>query len=241
VYSNQEQLHSDSGISIRNSNADSVSRAGTVYQRPAVETVTAGGLRVTALDASQHSTSTGFDKNRNMVSLEHPPDGSPTRYRNSLLPNPYKMVGDLPNYMQQAPNQSLHFSSGEQTTALVRHGYDLLASSLSACRPTTKHGNNSLIPIYRRFEALDHRVLLFLQDELSELEEQLQGLDAWMAKLSKEEDRELIPASRRTEVRYGGQAYMQRTELLGRIFVKNNQYSECSICKSTQSYKLTSI
>ncbi len=226
VLSNQEQLHSDSGISMRNSSADSVKRAGTVYQRPTVESVTADGLQGTAWNASQHSTSTGLGTNRKMVSSERPPDGIPTSYRNSLLPNPSKMVGYLPTHIQQAANESLHISAGEQTTAVVRHGYDLLASSLSACRPTTKHGNNFLIPIYRRFEALDHRVLLFLQDELSELEEHLQDLDDSMASLSKAKDRELTPASRCTEVRYGSQAHMQRTQLLGRIFVKNNQYSE---------------
>lgn len=82
--------------------------------------------------------------------------------------------------------------------------------------------------MYRKFEHLNHRVLLHLQDEVSELEEELQYLDDSIAQLSpRDETGHTYPASRRGDARYGGELHYKRTELLGRIFQKIGQYSKC--------------
>ena len=54
-------------------------------------------------------------------------------------------------------------------------GYSLLASSLS----TTTHPTSDAVlrPIYRKFETLNNRILLYLQDEISEMEQDLKDLD----------------------------------------------------------------
>ena len=88
-------------------------------------------------------------------------------------------------------------------------GYDLLASNLS-------HVQNSapvLPSLYRRFTALNHRILLQLQDEISEMETELNRLDDTDAHYRREQ-----PASRRTD---WGSA---RLDLLGKISVKIERY-----------------
>ncbi|EME42255.1 hypothetical protein DOTSEDRAFT_110065, partial [Dothistroma septosporum NZE10] len=81
-------------------------------------------------------------------------------------------------------------------------------------------------PIYRKFEYLNHRILLHLQDELSEMEEHLRQLDeitAQMQPASASGERE--PASRRGDAFNGSHIHHQRRELLGRIFLKTEQYN----------------
>lgn len=51
-------------------------------------------------------------------------------------------------------------------------GYNLIAQTLAS-------PNRKFSPIYRRFESLNHRVLLSLQDEIAELEDELKRLDDW--------------------------------------------------------------
>lgn len=105
-------------------------------------------------------------------------------------------------------------------------GYDLLASQLSSRRGSlVEPGERApLTPLYRRFEGLNHRVLLHMQDELAEMEEHLQELDDYIAHaMAAAGD---PPASRRADARYGGEVQFQRTELLGRIFVKLTQYND---------------
>jgi hypothetical protein len=55
-------------------------------------------------------------------------------------------------------------------------GYSALSLKISS-RPFPSESNETIRPLYRRFEHLNHRVLLHMQDELSELEAQLQALD----------------------------------------------------------------
>ncbi|KAK8206039.1 hypothetical protein IWZ01DRAFT_529442 [Phyllosticta capitalensis] len=82
-------------------------------------------------------------------------------------------------------------------------------------------------PLYRRFEYLQHRILLHIQDELSELEEKLSEMDKWIAQQSALRDQQgmAAPASRRLEARYGNDVHTRRTLLLGEIFVKLGQYN----------------
>lgn len=98
-------------------------------------------------------------------------------------------------------------------------GYQVLASKISA-----GHADSHLQPIYRRFETLSHRVLLHLQDELSELEEQLHRLDAADTQ-ARGLQAFIQPASRRADAISGGELQWHRTDILGKIGYKLEQYS----------------
>ncbi|CAK7210389.1 hypothetical protein SBRCBS47491_000765 [Sporothrix bragantina] len=79
-------------------------------------------------------------------------------------------------------------------------------------------------PLYRRFEALNHRILLHLQDELSELEEQLHRLDTADTQTRRLQN-SILPASRRAEVLTGGELQWHKTDVLGKIGYKLGQYN----------------
>lgn len=115
-------------------------------------------------------------------------------------------------------------------------GYELLALELSS--PTSQ-----VKPCYRKFSYLNHRILLHLQDELSELEEQLRHLDEIIAQMmppssppaspssnpaiaTSASKTGKTPSSRRAEAWGGGELHHRRRELLGRIFVKTEQYQK---------------
>ncbi|EAT89831.2 hypothetical protein SNOG_03100 [Parastagonospora nodorum SN15] len=114
-----------------------------------------------------------------------------------------------------------------RTTAV---GYELLANKLSETPKKTskflRKGGN-VVPIYRKFEHLNHRVLLHLQDEVCEMEEELRYLDESINQISpRNETGHAFPASRRGDARYGSDLHYKRTELLGRIFQKLGQYNQ---------------
>lgn len=100
-------------------------------------------------------------------------------------------------------------------TEVKKSGYDLLASSLSS------RDDALLTPIYRKFETLNNRILLYLQDEISEMEESLKELDS---AITQEEGHRA--ASRRSDPMYPSQMKWQRQDLMCRIFSKVEQYSE---------------
>ncbi|KUJ10934.1 uncharacterized protein LY89DRAFT_739914 [Mollisia scopiformis] len=102
-------------------------------------------------------------------------------------------------------------------------GYELLASQLST-RADIEDGTR-IKPLYRKFEALNHRLLLHLQDELSELEEQLHRLDHADTQ-SRRTDRHIVPASRRAAAMAGGELQWHKTDVLGRIGFKLAQYNQ---------------
>ncbi|KAL8366988.1 hypothetical protein RB595_007882 [Gaeumannomyces hyphopodioides] len=83
----------------------------------------------------------------------------------------------------------------------------------------------SIKPIYRRFQALNHRVLLNLQDELSVLEEQLHRLDTADTQARRMQSH-ILPASRRGDNPRGGELQVQKTEILQKIEVKLGQYNQ---------------
>lgn len=102
-------------------------------------------------------------------------------------------------------------------------GYEKLASQLSYSRDAEERGER-IRPMYRKFEALNHRILLHLQDEISELEEQLHRLDNADTQ-SRRTDRYIVPASRRAAAQAGGELQWHKTDVLGRIGYKLTQYS----------------
>lgn len=91
-------------------------------------------------------------------------------------------------------------------------------SSLLEAEPTIQ-------PIYRRFKAMNHRLLLHLQDELSELEEQLHRLDTADTQTRRLQNR-ILPASRRAEAQAGGELQSHKADILAKIGLKLAQYSE---------------
>ncbi|KAJ2973132.1 hypothetical protein NUW58_g9017 [Xylaria curta] len=100
-------------------------------------------------------------------------------------------------------------------------GYELLASRLSAM---SAEGGGFLRPIYRRFEALNHRMLLHLQDEICELEEQLHRLDTADTQ-NRRLPKGIRPASRRAEFMSGSELQWHKTDILGKIGWKLEQYN----------------
>ena len=103
-------------------------------------------------------------------------------------------------------------------------GYELLASRLS--HSNAESDDAKIKPMYRKFEALNHRLLLHLQDEISELEEHLHRLDhADTQSRTVVQSGAVIPASRRAAQAQGGDLEWHKTDVLGRIGFKLNQYS----------------
>ncbi|QIW95987.1 hypothetical protein AMS68_001505 [Peltaster fructicola] len=102
----------------------------------------------------------------------------------------------------------------EQRTLM---GYEKLAVELAS-------SSSPVRPMYRRFEFLNHRLLLHLQDELAELEEQLRRADEIIAHMAS--NGPPSPASRRDEAYRGADIHHHRTALLGRIFLKTEQYNK---------------
>jgi hypothetical protein len=135
-----------------------------------------------------------------------------------------------------APGQG-HAKHLPRAEKLPMSGYELLSSKLSHAEiPRSSRRRNSrasamsepddlpIQPIYRRFEALNHRLLLHLQDELSELEEQLHRLDTADTQ-NRRMSNCILPASRRAEFMAGGELQWHKTDVLGKIGYKLGQYS----------------
>ncbi|KAK8054848.1 hypothetical protein PG993_000075 [Apiospora rasikravindrae] len=105
-------------------------------------------------------------------------------------------------------------------------GYELLASRLSTAGVPSAEmpAEPQLKPIYRRFEPLNHRLLLHLQDELCELEEQLHRLDTADTQ-NRRLQNGILPASRRADSQTAGELQWHKTDILGKIGFKLEQYN----------------
>ncbi|KAK4446589.1 hypothetical protein QBC34DRAFT_304921 [Podospora aff. communis PSN243] len=135
-----------------------------------------------------------------------------------------------------APGQG-HAKHLPRAEKLPMSGYELLAAKLSSSEKTrsrrrgsvkstlTDDGEAPIKPIYRRFEALNHRLLLHLQDELSELEEQLHRLDTTDTQTRRLANC-ILPASRRAEFMAGGELQWHKTDILGKIGFKLGHYNQ---------------
>ncbi|PBP17339.1 hypothetical protein BUE80_DR011903 [Diplocarpon rosae] len=134
-------------------------------------------------------------------------------------PGPLSAVGgQYQHHVQQRPRP--------RVGTLPVTGYELLALKLSSSA-TRNDTAPRIQPMYRKFEALNHRLLLHLQDELSVLEEQLQHLDhADTQSRVVDAHGHIVPASRRFAVRAGGELEWRKTDVLGRIGSKLAQYNQ---------------
>ncbi|KAJ9205718.1 hypothetical protein DTO207G8_3276 [Paecilomyces variotii] len=118
-------------------------------------------------------------------------------------------------------------------------GYEYLAAKLTP----TVNGEKTIPPLYRKFESINHRVLLHLQDEISQMEEDLHILDDYeemhRIALAKQEGTKPMAASRRMEA--NAQSYSalhyRRMDLLGKLILKTEQYNNalCSYSKVMQT------
>jgi hypothetical protein len=89
--------------------------------------------------------------------------------------------------------------------------------------------------MYRSFEHLHHRLLLYLQDEICEYEEELRNLDEYISQIGLVVSQgKSQPASRRAEARItpkDSEVMFRRKFVLGEIFVKLERYREfCFPC-----------
>lgn len=118
-------------------------------------------------------------------------------------------------------------SASSSSTATPREHIPRRHSSASniGYRSSLLEPEPTIQPIYRRFKAMNHRLLLHLQDELSELEEQLHRLDTADTQTRRLQNR-ILPASRRAEVLAGGELQSHKADILAKIGLKLGQYSE---------------
>lgn len=106
-------------------------------------------------------------------------------------------------------------------------GYAHLAYKLDSSAPQS----HRLPPLYRRFEAINHRVLLHLQDEIAQMEEELEMLDRQDTeqRVAAAADQRQKPAaaSRRSDLEFGpySELHARRTALMERLTFKVAQYS----------------
>ncbi|PFH55798.1 hypothetical protein XA68_17606 [Ophiocordyceps unilateralis] len=113
-------------------------------------------------------------------------------------------------------------------------GYQLLAAKLVGGL-----GGRPVTPIYRRFEALNHRLLLYMQADLVELEKELQMLDS---RDTIERGYGVMPSSRRQERWTNNPLAQQRTEILGQIGYKLSQYNKVmASVRKTQDMAIPSL
>ncbi|KAH8426955.1 uncharacterized protein LDX57_004678 [Aspergillus melleus] len=156
---------------------------------------------------------------------------SPEAYYPSRNPAPFHRP-PLPPSPPRSPGEDLHRVSRRSRrntkTAHIPSGYGLLSWQLDS---SAEGKETSLPPLYRRFESVNHRVLLHLQDEIAHLEEELHMLDEYeeMHRIAAadQEGTKVLPASRRMDVQaqvYSSLHY-RREEVMGVLVHKTQQYN----------------
>lgn len=200
----RRSLHSDSGISIRDSSPESLSRRDSELEMVEEEKP----LRSITSNQKGNRDSEGSYRVIN------------ERSSDSEDPESY-YLGSVKQRGAQ------HIMNNSKTKRLVVEnglsGYDLLAQQLS---------DGQIQPIYRRFDWLQHRTLLNIQDELAELEGELKQLDYQDSEFrlaARRSQGRIIPASRRLDWQFQSTAGLcaRRVEILARAQSKLKQYSTC--------------
>ncbi|PWY84529.1 hypothetical protein BO94DRAFT_101928 [Aspergillus sclerotioniger CBS 115572] len=138
----------------------------------------------------------------------------------------------LPPSPPRSPEDDLHRPTRRRRrstkSSSTSSGYGLLASRLSSAAESQEP---RIPPLYRRFEDINHRVLLHLQDEIAQMEEDLRVLDEYeelhRLAAAEQEGTTILPASRRMDAQaqvYSSLHY-RREELLGALARKTEQYN----------------
>ncbi|KAJ5643697.1 uncharacterized protein N7484_006204 [Penicillium longicatenatum] len=136
----------------------------------------------------------------------------------------------LPPSPPSSPEDSIHrvLQRRDSNASQVSSGYGLVASHLTH---SAKDDKGAFPPLYRRFENLNHRVLLHLQDEISQMEEDLNLLDEYeemhRVAIAEKEGNKPVPASRRIDAQsqsYSSLHY-RRMDLMAALIQKTEQYN----------------
>ena len=238
-------LHSDSGISVRSSSPDQGSpvmqhKLPTVFDEPDTQQDPQDSYSMERYDF-QFTPDPATDRNLAFHHNHWPLFGTD----DSQCPEAY-YAPSPPTVAQTTNDAGVELSEmsprlPRRLTRNVQHkerprpkasktGYEFLASNIHS------HDDALLKPIYRKFETLNNRMLLFLQDEISEMEEQLKDLDDAIA--LEEQTSSRGPASRRAEAKLPSQLQWHRLDLLGRSFAKIDQYSEQRLPQSSLRSKV---
>lgn len=229
-------LHSDSGISVRSSSPEQPSPVMR-HAYPNVRSLSSSDKSAPAPVQGGRHVALGPPRSPGPRSSTYPrdwaaqvdPDGRPEEYYRPSRPTGTQRVQvgrPAPKETQRRPSKHLvrNRSHASATTAYPnRPGYDVLASVIHS------RGDAFVKPIYRKFEVLNNRILLYLQDELAEMEIELRELDHAIAR----EDHALgkTCASRRAESRLPSQLQWRRMELIARSYAKVEQYSQCGVMR----------
>ncbi|KAL8812641.1 MAG: hypothetical protein Q9223_004901 [Gallowayella weberi] len=123
---------------------------------------------------------------------------------------PPELSPQLPRSRKQAPCKA---------SSVKKTGYAQLASTISS-----QH-SSVIKPVYRKFETLNNRILLYLQDEIAELEADMERLDVAITQEEQCLGKAKHPESRRAEAKMPSQLQWQRNELIGRCMGKISVYS----------------
>jgi hypothetical protein len=151
------------------------------------------------------------------------------RFANTPAQRPRNQDHDAAQEQALSPRNPTHLAPPPAPQGPPLSGYEALASALAALPSQQSHDDGNqhegqIQPMYRKFTALNHRVLLYLQDELSELEDQLRNLDAMDTQYrTTEHSKFVVPGSRRQP--RSAQLEGARREVLGQVGWKLSQYN----------------
>ncbi|RVX75318.1 hypothetical protein B0A52_00671 [Exophiala mesophila] len=202
-------LHSDSGVSMASLSVVTPSVRGgvddrlpTVIETPQEKTVN------NAVSKDRESQAT-------RLRLTYPDIPQATHRRHDRTSPPQSPRAEFTP--RRTPRSEKHLDPEfEFPRVAPLSGYDLVADTLAQGR---------LPPVFRRFQRLNFRILLQLQDEIIEMEEQLASLDVADTRSRLRPDGSAIPASRRLQwQRAQSDLPGQRLEVLGRLYIKLEQY-----------------
>ena len=214
-------LHSDSGISIRSTSPE---RASPISPR---ESALKSPTKRNPLNARRvmrrKSTSSGASSASRHEIPPHQLDEAPE----SFYPHAIRQtIPSIPSSRQGTSSeqrvQTVSVASGKpkkpQPSPTNRYGYDLLASNLSAIEgPGPK-------PLYLRFEDLNNRVILSMQDEIVSMKRDLEMMDKDIAEI---ENLKTEQYSRRRDFeKLQHPLYAQRLNLFGILAPKLREYSK---------------
>ena len=218
-------VHSDSGISVRSSSPERESPVlhyQSIKRRPS-QPITAFS-RGASSAASVHPH---MDSSRVLEPYDEIPDMSPEAFysiasRPTVQHTEYEDASDhLPSHRSVDLGCTVEDEEAELEAEHKTSGFDLLASNISA------DGRAMLKPIYRKFETLNNRVLLYLQTEISDLEAELKHVDDAIVSASN-----VVEASQSRPgrvIRSPTPLQWRKKELMARIVAKLEKYSRSSI------------
>ncbi|KAL8670034.1 MAG: hypothetical protein Q9168_005409 [Polycauliona sp. 1 TL-2023] len=247
AYDHAGSLHSDSGISMGSSSVDGgspppphkypsvrrPSRLSTGSHQPSIPEHR--GLTIEPDSFTVQCPAFGADV---WPQLKTIPSDTPEAYYapptadvpSNLDTIAFQLPVTPPELSPQLPRSRKHRPLKEPSTN--SQGYPQLASTISS------QPDSVLKPVYRKFETLNNRILLYLQDEISELESDIQGLDNAITQEDQYLGRKNQPASRRAEAKLPSQLQWRRNELLGRCAGKISQYNQALTSYSTLTKSL---